>query len=62
MKALTSLLFSIVLLSCSAQNRNADSKFKDLSNDEAKELIALYQNLQIIDVRQNAEVAGGMCD
>jgi len=62
MKALTSILFSIALVSCSAQNENSDIKFKDLSNDEAKEMIAIYQNLQIVDVRQNAEVADGMID
>lgn len=62
MKALASILFSVILLSCSAQNESVDSKFKDLSNDEAKELIALYENLQIVDVRQNAEVAEGMID
>jgi rhodanese-related sulfurtransferase len=63
MKSIISILFSIVLLSCSAQDKGANSeKYRDVSNDEAKELMAIYQNLQIIDVRQNAEVAGGMID
>lgn len=63
MKTIASLLFSLVLLSCSAQNKsNSDGIFEDVSNDEAKELIQTNADLQIIDVRQNAEVAGGMID
>ena len=34
----------------------------DVTNDEAKELITQHPDLQIIDVRQNAEVANGIID
>lgn len=61
MKLLTSLLFSTLLLSCTAQtDGKADGTFKDVSNEDAKNLMAADPYLQIVDVRQNAEVARGM--
>jgi len=50
------------LSSCNAQNSANGGNFKDVSNQEAKELMATLSDLQIIDVRQNAEVAGGMIE
>jgi len=60
MKILASFLFSTLLLSCTAQTDSKGGTFADVSSEEAKNLMAADHNLQIVDVRQNAEVARGM--
>lgn len=55
-------LFIAAISSCSGQNSGNSDNFKDVSNEEAKALMDSVADLQIIDVRQNAEVAGGMIE
>jgi rhodanese-related sulfurtransferase len=63
MKSLFSILFTALLISCSAQEKADENVvMADVSNEEAKELMAQQPDLQIIDVRQNAEVANGIID
>lgn len=63
MKYLLSLSLALTLLSCGAQNQqNADGSFVDVSNEQAKELMATSDDLQIIDVRTDGEVAQGIIE
>ncbi|MBT3647646.1 MAG: rhodanese-like domain-containing protein [Flavobacteriales bacterium] len=58
MKYLLTMTIAFVMLGCNAQQ--GDSKFPDVSNEQAKELMAAVPNLQIIDVRTDGEVSNGM--
>lgn len=58
-RSLFSLLLVVALSSCGMGQKKNDN-FPDVNNEEAKELMATTPDLQIIDVRQNAEVAEGM--
>lgn len=72
MKYLFSLTMLALLLSCNAQQTDQNSEdvamvqgssvYTDVSNDEAKKLMAELPNLQIIDVRTDGEVAQGMIE
>lgn len=62
MRTIISIFLSVILYSCSAQTTSSNDKYTDVSNEEAKALIASTPDLQIIDVRQNGEVALGMID
>lgn len=60
-KIVPALIFVTIAGGCSAQT---DQKpvAKDLSNEEARKLIASVPDLQIVDVRQNWEVEQGMIE
>ena len=62
MKLLTTLIISLSLIACHAQESAHSGIFDDVSNEQAKELMAAKADLQIVDVRQNAEVARGMIE
>jgi rhodanese-related sulfurtransferase len=75
MKHLFSFALALSLLSCNAQQQDTPSAqspsqektsttgvYTDVSNEAAKELIAKYSNLQIIDVRTDGEVAQGIIE
>jgi len=65
MRYLITLFTITTLISCQAQEQK-DTKdldpFADISNEQAHEIMKAKADLQIIDLRQNAEVAGGMID
>lgn len=62
MRTLALLLLTIITASCTAQSAGEKGldPYADVSNEEAKALIDSLPDLQIIDVRQDAEVAEGM--
>lgn len=60
MKFLFTISIALVMLGCNAQQ--GESKYTDVSNAEAKELMASIPNLQVIDVRTDGEVSQGMID
>ena len=62
MKYLLSFAMAFTLLACNAQQDQANGTFTDMSNAQAKELIANQAELQIIDVRTDGEVANGMIE
>lgn len=64
MKYLFSLAMAITLLSCNAQqgDTKAGGSFTDVSNEQAKAMMAANSDLQIIDVRTDGEVAQGIID
>lgn len=64
MKYLFSLLMATALFSCNAQQgeKSATNSFSDVSNAQAKELMANTPDLQIIDVRTDGEVAQGIIE
>lgn len=60
MRILLSILFASTFVACGMTQEN--DNFPDITTEEAKELIANTPDLQILDVRQNAEVAEGMIE
>ncbi|GAB5538660.1 MAG: hypothetical protein Salg2KO_07630 [Salibacteraceae bacterium] len=64
MRAFFVLITAITFISCQAQQSSDGTldAFADVSNEQAQKIIESEPDLQIIDVRQNAEVAGGMID
>jgi rhodanese-related sulfurtransferase len=62
MKYFLSFAMALTLFACNAQQDQSNNTFSDMSNAQAKELIANQAELQIIDVRTDGEVAQGMIE
>lgn len=62
MKLLFTILTVLGLVSCTAQSTATSEQYKDLSREEAKIMLQSNSEIQIIDVRTNAEVARGMIE